>query len=79
MILVFSYIGAGWGNRTPTYSLENCHSTIKLIPQLAYYIRCFKKIEYDTIFKEHGGEKIQLVESLNDNDLFVDCLVEMIK
>lgn len=36
-------------------------------------------VEYDTIFKEHGGEKIQLVESLNDNDLFVDCLVEMIK
>ncbi len=36
-------------------------------------------VEYDTIFKEFGGEKIQLVESLNDNDLFVDCLVEMIK
>ncbi len=25
---------AGWENRTPTYSLENCHSTIKLIPQI---------------------------------------------
>ena len=27
---VFSY--AGWENRTPAYSLENCSSTIKLIP-----------------------------------------------
>ncbi len=36
-------------------------------------------VEYNVLFKEHGGEKIQLVESLNDSDLFVDCLVEMIK
>lgn len=35
-------------------------------------------VEYDEIFKSKGGEKITLVESLNDNDLFVDCLVEMI-
>lgn len=31
------YTGAGWENRTPTYSLENCHSTIKLIPQYMKY------------------------------------------
>lgn len=35
-------------------------------------------IEYDTIFKEHGGEKVQLVESLNDHPLFVECLAEMV-
>ena len=36
-------------------------------------------VEYDEIFKSKGGEKITLVESLNDSDLFVDCLVEMLK
>ena len=25
-------LGAGWGNRTPNYSLENCRFTTKLIP-----------------------------------------------
>ncbi len=35
-------------------------------------------VEYDTLFKELGGEKIQLVESLNDSDTFIECLVEMI-
>ncbi len=25
-------MGAGWGNRTPDYSLENCRFTTKLIP-----------------------------------------------
>ena len=25
---------AGWENRTPAHSLENCYSTIKLIPRL---------------------------------------------
>ncbi|MCI5056500.1 MAG: ferrochelatase [Flavobacteriales bacterium] len=35
-------------------------------------------IEYDEIFKAHGGEKIQLVESLNDSDLWVQTLKNMI-
>ena len=34
--------------------------------------------EYNEIFKSKGGEKITLVESLNDSDLFVDCLVEIL-
>lgn len=34
-------------------------------------------VEYNDIFKSKGGEKITLVESLNDSDLFVDCLVEL--
>jgi protoporphyrin/coproporphyrin ferrochelatase len=34
--------------------------------------------EYDEIFKEHGGEKVQLVESLNSNDTWVDAIAEMI-
>ena len=27
--------------------------------------------EYQEIFEEHGGEKVQLVESLNDSDTWV--------
>ena len=35
--------------------------------------------EYNVIFRAAGGEKIQLVESLNDSDLFVECLEDLIK
>ena len=28
------FIGAGWENRTPDHSLENCYFTIKLIPRI---------------------------------------------
>ena len=34
--------------------------------------------EYQEIFEEHGGEKVQLVESLNSSDTFVHGLKEMI-
>tara|TARA_B100000900_G_scaffold226957_1_gene192695 strand:- start:1419 stop:2432 length:1014 start_codon:yes stop_codon:yes gene_type:complete len=34
--------------------------------------------EYQEIFEEYGGEKVQLVESLNDSDLWVKCLEKMI-
>jgi ferrochelatase len=34
--------------------------------------------EYDELFKEHGGEKIQLVESLNSNDYWVETVKKMI-
>jgi len=35
--------------------------------------------EYQEIFTEAGGEKIQLVPSSNDHDRFVDCLEELIR
>jgi ferrochelatase len=35
--------------------------------------------EYNEIFREHGGEKVTLVESLNDNDSWVKAIVEMVK
>lgn len=35
--------------------------------------------EYQEIFEENGGEKIQLVPSSNDHDRFVDGLEELIK
>ena len=34
--------------------------------------------EYDEIFKEHGGEKITLVESLNDSPKWIDALKKMV-
>jgi ferrochelatase len=34
--------------------------------------------EYQELFEEHGGEKIQLVESLNSSDIFVEGLEQMI-
>ena len=35
-------------------------------------------IEYQNIFKEHGGEKVQLVESLNDHPMWIDALKKMV-
>jgi protoporphyrin/coproporphyrin ferrochelatase len=35
--------------------------------------------EYKEDFMENGGEKLDLVESLNDNDLWVDAVYEMVK
>jgi len=34
--------------------------------------------EYQEIFHEHGGEKIQLVESLNDSPVWINALKEMV-
>ncbi|MFZ2323805.1 MAG: ferrochelatase [Ignavibacteriaceae bacterium] len=35
-------------------------------------------IEYQKLFKDNGGERVQLVESLNDHPLWVDALKKMI-
>ncbi len=35
--------------------------------------------EYQEIFEEHGGEKVQLVPSCNDHERFVDGVEEMIR
>jgi protoporphyrin/coproporphyrin ferrochelatase len=34
--------------------------------------------EYQEIFVEHGGEKVQLVESLNDDPVWIRCLKELV-
>jgi len=34
--------------------------------------------EYQKIFKVHGGEKVQLVESLNDHPMWVEALKNLI-
>lgn len=35
--------------------------------------------EYQEIFKEHGGEKVQLVESLNDHPMWIKCLKDLVQ
>jgi ferrochelatase len=34
--------------------------------------------EYKLLFKKHGGEQLQLVESLNDNDSWIEGLNQII-
>ncbi len=34
--------------------------------------------EYQELFEEHGGEKVQLVESLNDHPLWIQCLKDLV-
>lgn len=34
--------------------------------------------EYQKLFEEHGGEKVQLVESLNDHPMWIETLKEMV-
>ncbi len=35
--------------------------------------------EYQEIFTEHGGEKVQLVPSSNDHPRFIDCLEDLVR
>lgn len=35
--------------------------------------------EYQELFLEHGGEKVQLVESLNDHPAWIDALARLVK
>jgi ferrochelatase len=34
--------------------------------------------EYQHIFTTHGGDKVQLVESLNDHSLWIECMKELV-
>lgn len=36
-------------------------------------------VEYQEIFEEHGGETVQLVESLNSHPLWVDCVSDLVR
>ena len=36
-------------------------------------------VEYQEIFHEHGGEKVDFVESLNDSDTWANTVAEMVK
>jgi ferrochelatase len=36
-------------------------------------------VEYGDEFKELGGERVQLVESLNDNPLWIEAMADLVK
>ena len=36
-------------------------------------------IEYSSLFKQHGGEKLQLVESLNEHPLWIEALSKIVR
>ena len=36
-------------------------------------------VEYQEIFQEHGGQKVDFVESLNDSDSWANAVAEMVK
>lgn len=54
-----------------------------LIFSPAFVADCLETIyeigtEYDEIFKEHGGENVTLVESLNDSPVWIEALKKMV-
>jgi ferrochelatase len=55
-----------------------------LVVAPAFVTDCLETIveigyEYELLFKEHGGEKLQLVSSLNDEDYWAEALLEIIE
>ncbi len=55
-----------------------------LVLSPAFVADCLETIieigdEYQELFEEKGGEKVQLVPSSNDHDRFVDCLEELVR
>ncbi len=55
-----------------------------LIFSPAFVADCLETIieigeEYQELFEEHGGEKVQLVASLNDSKTWIDCLEDLVK
>jgi protoporphyrin/coproporphyrin ferrochelatase len=36
-------------------------------------------VEYQEIFKHNGGEKVQLVESLNDHPVWIQCIKDLVE
>ncbi len=60
---------------------EGCKKLLVFSP--AFTADCLETVieigdEYQELFEEHGGEKVQLVESLNDSPLWVKALKEIV-
>ena len=54
-----------------------------LVIPAAFVADCLETIveismDYQELFKEHGGEKLHMVESLNDNDTWVGSIKKII-
>lgn len=60
---------------------KGCKKVLVFSP--AFVADCLETIyeigtEYDEIFKEHGGEKMTLVNSLNSNDAWISALLQIV-
>ena len=81
-----SRLGRGWLEPFSDKVIENLAKQGKkkiLVFSPAFVSDCLETIieigdEYQEIFEEYGGEKVQLVESLNDSDTWVDCLEQIV-
>ena len=81
-----SRLGSGWIEPfSDEIIIEKAKQGIKkmLVFSPAFVADCLETtieigVEYQELFEEHGGEKIQLVESLNSSDIFVNGLEQMI-
>jgi len=54
-----------------------------LIASPAFVADCLEtlyeiEVEYDELFKEHGGEKVELITSLNENPTWIAALKDMV-
>lgn len=65
--------------------IEKARSGMKkmLVFSPAFVADCLETIheiavEYDELFREHGGEKVQLVESLNDHPRWIQALKDIV-
>ena len=55
-----------------------------LVVSPSFTIDCLETVveigsEYKEIFKEHGGQKLDYVPSLNSNDSWVKCIIDLVK
>ena len=62
---------------TPVGNLKDAKMAIEVMGMKYEIIEIGE--EYQEIFEEHGGEKVQLVPGSNDHPRFIDCIVEMIE
>ena len=81
-----SRLGRGWIEPfSDEIIIQKAKEGVKkmLVFSPAFVADCLETIieigdEYQELFEENGGEKIQLVESLNSSDIFVEGLYNMI-
>jgi protoporphyrin/coproporphyrin ferrochelatase len=65
-----------------TWGKEGAKTILAFSP--AFVADCLETLieigeEYQEIFEEHGGKKVQLVKSSNDHPRFVDCIEDLIR
>ena len=55
-----------------------------LVVSPSFTIDCLETVveigsEYKELFEEHGGQKLDYVPSLNSNDSWVECIIDLVK